>query len=158
MRPLESSTAVSSTYCSPALDGRAHFDYMDSEARNRSLGLAGEQFIAEFEARRLHAGGHVGLSNRVEHVSKTQGDGLGFDVLSFEPSGEERLIEVKTTAFVPLTPFYISRNELKFSEERAAQFVLARVHEFRTAAKVFELKGSMRKTLRLEPVTYRARP
>jgi hypothetical protein len=132
-------------------------DYLDREARNRSLGFAGELFIAEFEARRLHAGGHLELSNRVEHVSKTQGDGLGYDVLSFEPSGMERLIEVKTTAFGPLTPFYVSRNELSFSEEREAQFVLSRVHEFRTAPKVFELKGSMRKNVQLEPVTYQAR-
>jgi hypothetical protein len=131
-------------------------DYLEREARNRSLGFAGEEFVATFEARRLHAGGHVGLSNRVEHVSKTQGDGLGYDVLSFEPSGKERFIEVKTTAFGPLTPFYVSRNELSFSQDCAAQFVLSRVHEFRTAPKVFELKGPMRKNLQLEPVTYQA--
>lgn len=134
-----------------------HCDYLDRESRNRSLGFAGELFVAEFESRRLHAGGHAVLSNRVEHVSKTQGDGLGYDVLSFEPSGKERLIEVKTTAFGSLTPFYVSRNELRFSEERAAQFVLSRVHEFRTAPKFFELKGSMIKNLRLEPITYQAR-
>jgi hypothetical protein len=133
-----------------------HCDYFEREARNRSLGLAGEEFVATFEARRLQAAGHVGLSNRVEHVSKTRGDGLGYDVLSFEPSGKERFIEVKTTAFGPLTPFYISRNELSFSQERAAQFVLSRVHEFRSAPKVFELKGSMKKNLQLEPMTYQA--
>jgi hypothetical protein len=131
-------------------------DYLEREARNRSLGFAGEEFVATFEARRLHAGGHIGLSNRVEHVSKTQGDGLGYDVLSFEPSGKERFIEVKTTAFGPLTPFYVSRNELGFSQDREAQFILSRVHEFRTAPKVFELRGALRKNVQLEPVTYQA--
>ena len=39
----------------------------------------------------------------------------------------------------------------------AAQFVLARVHEFRSAPKFFELKGSLRKCLRLAAVTFLAR-
>ena len=60
------------------------------------MGLAGEQFIAEFEARRLHAAGQKSLAERVEHVAGSRGDGLGYDVLSFEVSGEERFIEVKT--------------------------------------------------------------
>jgi hypothetical protein len=133
------------------------FDYLEREARNRSLGLSGELFIAEFETQRLHAGGHSVLANRVEHVSQSRGDGLGYDVLSFEPSGKERLIEVKTTAFGSLTPFFVSSNELRFSEERNTEFVLARVHEFRTAPKFFELRGSMKKNLRLDPVSFRAR-
>lgn len=74
-------------------------DYLERESRNRSLGVAGEKFVAEFEARRLHAGGHRALADRVEHVSVTKGDGLGYDVLSFESNGRERYIEVKTTAF-----------------------------------------------------------
>src|SRR5690606_491390 len=114
-------------------------------SRNRSLGLAGEQFIVEFEARRLHAAGRKALAERVEHVAGVRGDGLGYDVLSFDVSGEERFIEVKTTDFGAVTPFYVSRNEVAFSEERAEQFVLARVHEFRSAPKFFELKGAIRK-------------
>jgi hypothetical protein len=132
-------------------------DYLEIEARNRSLGRAGELFVATFEARRLHASGHKALAERVEHVSETQGDGRGYDVLSFEPSGRERYIEVKTTAFGAATPFYLSRNEIAFSEARDSQFVLARVHEFRIAPKFFELKGSVRKNLRLDPVSYIAR-
>ena len=78
------------------------------------------------------------LANRVEHVSDIRGDGLGYDVLSFEASGAERFIEVKTTVFGAVTPFYVSRNELAFSEEKDDQFVLARVHEFRSAPKFFD--------------------
>ena len=134
-----------------------HCDYLEREARNRSLGLAGELFIADFEAQRLHGGGHKVLANRVEHISQSRGDGLGYDVLSFEPSGKERLIEVKTTAFGALTPFFVSSNEVRFSEERNSEFVLARVHEFRSAPKFFELRGSMEKNLRLDPVSFLAR-
>jgi hypothetical protein len=132
-------------------------DYLQIESRNRSIGLAGEQFIAEFEARRLHAAGRRALADRVEHVSSTRGDGLGYDVLSFDVSGEERFVEVKTTDFGAATPFYVSRNEVAFSEEQSKQFVLARVHEFRSAPKFFELKGAIRKNVLLDAVSFIAR-
>jgi hypothetical protein len=129
-------------------------DYLDRESRNRSLGLAGEQFVAEFESRRLNAGGHRTLANRVEHVAATKGDGLGYDVLSFEPDGRERFIEVKTTAFGAATPFYVSRNEVAFSEEEREKFVLSRVHEFRQSPKIFELNGPIRGNVTLDPVSF----
>jgi hypothetical protein len=132
-------------------------DYLQIESRNRSIGVAGEQFIADFEARRLHAAGRRALAERVEHVASTRGDGLGYDVLSFDASGEERFIEVKTTDFGATTPFYVSRNEVAFSEEQSKKFVLARVHEFRSAPKFFELKGALRKSVILDPVSFVAR-
>jgi Domain of unknown function (DUF3883) len=131
-------------------------DYLEIESRNRSLGLAGEQFVAEFEARRLHAGGHKDLANRIDHVSISQGDGLGFDVLSFEPDGRERFIEVKTTHFGALAPFYVSPNELKFSQEKKDHYVLARVHEFRSQPKIFELRGAISGNVILNPASYQA--
>jgi hypothetical protein len=129
-------------------------NYIELECRNRSLGLAGELFVADVEARRLHAAGHVDLADRVEHVSATKGDGLGYDVLSFDGRGKERYIEVKTTAFSIGTPFYVSRNEVAFSEEVPDQFVLSRVHNFRSEPKLFELKGKLRESVLLDPVSY----
>jgi hypothetical protein len=131
-------------------------DYLERESRNQSLGLAGERFVANFEARRLHAVGQTKLSDRVDHVSVSQGDGLGYDVLSFEPDGRERFIEVKTTAFGAITPFYVSHNEVLFSEEMKDRFILARVHEFRSQPKIFELRGSIVSNVVLDPISYRA--
>ena len=90
-------------------------DYIDREARNTSLGLAGEEFVVDYEKWRLTSGGYGRLANKVEHVAKTQGDGLGFDVLSFDTTGKERLIEVKTTSFGKETPFFITKNEVDLS-------------------------------------------
>ena len=74
-------------------------DYLAIEAANRSLGPAGEEFVLRFEVARLVRAGQERLAVMVELVSETRGDGLGYDVLSFEISGRERLIEVKTTSY-----------------------------------------------------------
>lgn len=135
----------------------ARRDYLAQEARNRSLGHAGELFVMELEARRLHAAGRKALSERIEHVASTQGDGLGFDVLSFEADGRERLIEVKTTAFGELTPFYVSPNELARSQADAELYHLYRLFDFRKRPRVFDLPGSIPVHCELESVSYLAR-
>jgi uncharacterized protein DUF3883 len=135
----------------------ARRDYLAQEARNRSLGRAGELFVLDLEARRLHAAGRKALSERVEHVAATQGDGLGFDVLSFEEDGRERLIEVKTTSFGELTPFYISRNELARSKADAERYQLYRVFSFRERPRLFAMPGAIEDACQLEATTYLAR-
>lgn len=132
-------------------------DYLAQEARNRSLGRAGELFVVELEARRLHAAGKPKLGDRIEHVAATRGDGLGYDVLSFEEDGRERLIEVKTTAFGKLTPFYVSRNELARSEADAAQYHLYRLFNFRDRPRLFGLQGAITAHCQLDAVSYLAR-
>ncbi len=132
-------------------------DFLAQEARNRSLGRAGEIFVVELEARRLHACGKKALSNRVEHVATTQGDGLGFDVLSFDEDGRERLIEVKTTSFGQLTPFFVSRNELCRSEKDADLYHLYRLFDYRDKPKLFDLPGAISGRCHLEPVSYLAK-
>lgn len=135
----------------------ARRDYIAQESRNRSLGAAGELFVVELETRRLHAAGKKALSQRVEHVAASRGDGLGFDVLSFENDGRERLIEVKTTAFGQSTPFFVTRNELARSEADPDHFHLYRLFEFRKHPRLFDMHGSIAQAFRLDPVTYLAR-
>lgn len=132
-------------------------DYLDREARNASLGKAGEEFVLSFEQRRLHDLGQKKLADKVEHVSATQGDGLGFDVRSFDESGRERFIEVKTTAWGKQTPFFISRNELDFAKAFPEQFHLYRVFEFRKSPHLFDLPGAVERNCLLDPVSYQAR-
>lgn len=131
-------------------------DYLEREAKNRSLGLAGEEFIVMFEHWRLIELGQHRLADKVEHVSQSKGDGLGFDVLSFESDGKERLIEVKTTTFGRETPFFVSRGELTLSHGAKDQFHLYRLFEFRKAPRMFDLPGALDQHCVLDPVTYRA--
>ena len=110
--------------------------------------------MVAYERARLHGLGKKTLSDQVEHVAETKGDGLGFDVLSFEESGRERFIEVKTTAFAMETPFFISRNEVEFSKSFAKQFQLYRLFEFRKLPRMFSLLGVINENCILDPVTY----
>jgi hypothetical protein len=133
-------------------------NYLEIESRNRSLGKAGEKLVIEFEQQRLWRAGKKELSNRIEHVADSQGDHLGFDILSFEIDGRERLIEVKTTRFGSLTPFFASRNEVGVSESRNEHYQLYRLYHFTKQPKMFTLAGSIRDTCKLEPIQFSALP
>jgi len=136
---------------------RPPVNYLEREARNASLGRAGEEFVVDFERARLAQSGADRLVDRVEHVAVTKGDGLGFDVRSFNEDGSDRFIEVKTTAYGKQTPFFVSRNELFVSRANAREYHLYRVFGFRVDPRLYELKGSLSETCVLEPVQYSAR-
>ncbi|MGC1377770.1 MAG: DUF3883 domain-containing protein [Anaerolineales bacterium] len=129
-------------------------DYLEREARNISLGKAGEEFVLNFEQFRLHKLGHKKLADKIDHVSVSQGDGLGYDILSFESDGRERYIEVKTTAFAKETPFFISRGEIQFAKNYEDQFHLYRLYEFRKSPKLFDLVGSVEKHCLVNPISF----
>lgn len=133
-------------------------NYLEQEARNQSLGLAGEELVMKFEQQRLWKAGAKKLSERIEHISKSEGDGCGFDILSFETDGRERLVEVKTTRFGALTPFFASKNEVQVSDERSAEYHVYRLFDFSKNPRLFQLNGSMRSTCTLEAALYRAAP
>lgn len=133
-------------------------NYLELEARNQSLGRAGEEMVLQFEHERLWRAGQRGLADRVEHVSRTRGDHLGYDVHSFDVDGRDRRIEVKTTRFGALTPFFASRNEVGASETHEDEYQLYRLFNFRQQPKLFVLAGSLRSTCELEPVSFSALP
>lgn len=129
-------------------------DYLEREARNAALGYAGEEFVLNFEHFRLHNLGQKALADKVEHVAKTKGDGLGYDILSFDSTGREKFIEVKTTAFGKETPFFVSRGEVRFAQEHTEEFHLYRLFEFRKSPKMFDLPGAVESHCLMNPVSY----
>lgn len=130
---------------------RVGVNYLAIEARNRALGSAGEEFVVRYEEARLRSRGMDELAARVERVSATRGDGEGFDVLSFSEDGNERLIEVKTTAYGPMTPFFVTRNEVEVSGQYSEHYFLYRLFDFRRKAKLFSVQGSIGASFTLEP-------
>lgn len=131
-------------------------NYIEREARNRSLGKAGENFVLNYERARLIHAGCENLADRVEHTAVVKGDSEGFDILSFELSGAERLIEVKTTKYGSLTPFFVTSNEVSTSSRHYAQYQVYRLFAFQTAPRLFVLPGSITESCLLTPKTYLA--
>lgn len=140
----------------PAPSIRLTTNYIEREARNRSLGHAGELFTINFERARLIRAGREGLASKIEHTSVVRGDYEGYDVLSFEESGAERLIEVKTTKYGADVPFFVTRNELSKSERCPERYVVYRLFAFRRTPRLFVLPGAIPKTCLLSPATYLA--
>lgn len=127
-------------------------DFVQLEASKRELGLAGELAVIDFEKARLRKAGMDRLADEVEHISVTQGDGLGFDILSYDATGLDRLIEVKTTRRAETWPFVATRNEVSLSTEFPNKFHLYRVFGFgKSEPGLFTLPGSLEDTCALVP-------
>jgi hypothetical protein len=132
------------------------FDPAARDARNRQLGRAGEQRIFEFERQRLLTLGRSKLADKVRWIAQEDGDGAGYDILSFDAEGGERFIEVKTTSGHQTTPFYLSENERRLSEERPDAFRLVRLYGFGRDPRAFELSPPLAAYVLLQPANYRA--
>ena len=63
------------------------FDPVVRDQRNRALGKAGEAFVVEVERQLLAETDRSDLARKVRWVAAEDGDGAGYDVLSFDPKG-----------------------------------------------------------------------
>jgi hypothetical protein len=132
------------------------FDPVERDFRNRSLGKAGEEFVLEVERKKLIKVERPDLARKVRWVAMEDGDGAGYDILSFEPSGQERLIEVKTTNGAARTPFFLTRNENETAAARADSWRLYRVHLFSQTPHIFTIEPPLDAVLHLRPEAWRA--
>lgn len=132
------------------------FDPVERDMRNRQLGEEGERIVFEHEKSVLREGGRSDLAANVRWIAKEEGDGAGYDILSFDGRGDEKFIEVKTTTGGNRTPFFITRNEHAFATAKSDQFQLVRLFEFNRAPRAFVIDGDLANYVRLSPETYRA--
>ena len=132
------------------------FDPAERDARNRFLGEKGEAFLFQVEQDWLSTNGRDDLAAKVRWVSKEDGDGAGYDILSFSRHGEERWLEVKTTNGPSTTPFWLSENERRVSEKHRDVFRLVRVYDFSRRPTAYRLKPPLSDKVRLVPTQYRA--
>ncbi len=132
------------------------FSPVERDFRNRKLGRDGEELVLHFERHRLEANDRPDLARKIRWVSEEDGDGAGYDILSFDSTGRERFLEVKTTVGSDTTPFYITRNELSFSSEQPEAFRLCRVFDFSMRPRMFELSPPLENFVHLSPLSYEA--
>ena len=132
----------------------AKVDYLAKEQANKLLGDRGEELVLQYEKWRLIKEDKAGLADSVEWISKEQGDGAGFDILSRNKNGTDRYIEVKTTKLGKYTPIYFSRNELKYSQKHESNYYLYRVFGFDKRPKMFNSRGRLDAICEVEALSY----
>jgi hypothetical protein len=136
----------------------ALIDFAEMDARNRLLGERGEEFVVDLERQRLRQQQRPDLASRVRWVSKELGDGLGYDVASYDHRDASELkIEVKSTCNSLYFPFYVTDNEVRTSDRFPDSYRLYRIFQFSRDPKLYVLEGPLRLSCSLEPVVYRAR-
>jgi uncharacterized protein DUF3883 len=126
-RLIQENKAIS---CEPSLPRRAngkHTDWMARQRENMVIGNLGELLVVQNEKEKLQ---RLNIEKVPEHVSKTQGDGLGYDILSYNDLGEEIYIEVKTTTGAFDKSFYITENELQCSKRKGDKYFLYRLYNY----------------------------
>lgn len=130
-------------------------NYLEKEQRNRSLGLLGEELILEYEKWQLTVSGNERLADQVRWISKEEGDGAGFDIQSRNSNGSDKYIEVKTTKLGKESPFFFSRNELLFSQNKPKDYHLYRLFDFEKNARMFIKNGGLDTICNSVPMTFK---
>ncbi|WOO88699.1 DUF3883 domain-containing protein [Mollicutes bacterium LVI A0078] len=130
--------------------------------RNDEVGDQGEEFVMEYEIDRLVENNVENSKSIVQHLSRLQGDGLGYDISSINFDGSTRFIEVKTTTREVNAPFYMSRNEKNFFEIYGEQAFIYRVYNFSRETRNGEVKIITAEELfnkyDFDPITWKVTP
>jgi hypothetical protein len=130
-------------------------NYLEKEQSNKALGLFGEELIIEYEKWNLIRLGKDYLADKIEWISKEEGDGAGFDILSKKLNGTDKYIEVKTTRLGKETPFFFSSNELQFSIKKASDYYLYRLFNAENNVKLFQKNGALNSICKSVPTMYK---
>lgn len=142
----------------PQFKTRSNSNYAERDSKNRKLGIAAEELVVKYEKQRLIELGMADLASRVKHVSVEEGDGAGYDVLSFTDDGQELYIEVKATGGPIATEFFLSSNELAFSKIHPENYELRRLYGFdpnTLSASYYAIYGDLEEECNLTPINYR---
>jgi len=117
-------------------------NYESRQKQQKKIGDLGEQLVLQYE----RANCKPKLRDKIRHVSVEEGDGLGYDILSFDADGKEKYIEVKTTTGGADRSFFVTANELERSRRDEDKFVLYRLYnldERESKADFFTINGSL---------------
>lgn len=131
-------------------------NYLEREQANQAIGHTGETIALEYERWRLIHAGKENLADKIEWVSNTRGDGLGFDILSKNENGTDRYIEVKSTKLTKEAPFYFTRLEYDFSKRTQSSFFLYRVFNLSDKPKLFIANGAYDEFCNIIPTQFKA--
>lgn len=135
-------------------------NYLKEARENSKLGYVGEIFVYRLEKERILRDPQLAeFVEKVQHVSKEVGDGLGYDIISLRKSERGEVypiyIEVKTTSGGEKTPFYLSPKELSVSEEYKDNYYIYRVCNIKkNSISYYTIQGPLKEKLKLIASSY----
>ncbi len=132
-------------------------NHIQNNIENKRIGDLGELWVLKHERDFLVKNDKTKFADKLTHSAVTEGDGLGYDILSYDLNENKKYIEVKTTKGSKNTAFFISRNELERSKIEKENYYLYRVYEFneeKQKGKILKRKGDLTQLCEL-PVNYK---
>lgn len=105
-----------------------------------NIGLCGEELVLLSEKNKLIKYEMYEYLTRIEHVSQTRGDGLGYDIISFDREGNQIFIEVKSTNKDLKSDIFFTSNELLQMESLGNNYYLYRVYDLNLESKSCEIE------------------
>lgn len=102
-----------------------HVNYDDMHKKKKTIGELGERIALNYEYDRLAA---EGIDKEPVHVSRVEGDGLGYDIRSWDAAGEIK-IEVKSTTGSSKDGFDMSPNEIEVSRTEGIRYKIYRIYD-----------------------------
>jgi hypothetical protein len=121
-----------------------YVDHISRHRRNKYIGDLGEQIVLLHERKYCPPR----FIDKIVHSAKSEGEGLGFDILSCDENGSEKSIEVKATKGSANKPFFISGTELVRSRIEGEKYFLYRLYnldETNMTADYFIIQGDLSK-------------
>lgn len=135
-------------------------DFNKINEAKTDFGRRCEEIIYEYEKQRLKQEGMEEKAEEVIWASKEIGDGLGYDIESFEKRNgtyEKIYIEVKGTDKKDTEPFDVTTNEILVSEKYKESYYIYRIAKVNTKNPVFyKIKGAISDKFELTAVKFKA--
>lgn len=102
-----------------------HIDYVDLQAKKSKIGELGELIAYNYIYDECIRNG---IDKVPVHASKIEGDGLGYDIRSWDKNGVEIHNEIKTTTANSKDGFDITPSEIAASEEQNSIYRILRIY------------------------------
>jgi hypothetical protein len=132
-------------------------NFEEKNRRNAKTGNIGEEIVIDNEKKYLISIGRTDLAKKVKRVS-LEDMSAGYDILSYEKNGNQKLIEVKSTILekgIRFT-FNISTNEMEIAKKSKNYYIYIVFAVNSSSPKIFPVKNPFltEGLLHVEPTQY----
>lgn len=133
-------------------------DHAEANKNKHANGLIAELLVLKIEKDNLILNGRSDLAEQIVHVSVENGDGDGYDILSYDLAGNPKYIEVKGTKNKKNVNFFVTAKEVQASKEHEEQYYLYRVFDLEADVPSLKIyQGKLEKHFALQNYTYIAK-